>query len=148
MRSTFSSDVLGRPEDFCFATLPVSLKCFSQQFRALSSGAFPPGCNLRQLRCTVTTDFNSAYLKTSSQTLRKHIRCPAMHICEPHRKHLLRHWFYFCIYSACCVRTEVIRLLPAYSLPRECVYRVIAYKWVYMSLYVLGTTAEYTGSEM
>jgi hypothetical protein len=39
MCSTFSSDVHGRPEDFCFATLPVSLNCFNQQFRALSSVA-------------------------------------------------------------------------------------------------------------
>jgi hypothetical protein len=31
--------------------------------------------------------------------------------------------------------TEAIRLLPAYSLPRECVYRVVAYKGVYMSHY-------------
>jgi hypothetical protein len=32
----------------------------------------------------------------SRWTDRKHIRCPAMDICEPHRKHL----FIYCIYSA------------------------------------------------
>jgi hypothetical protein len=47
MRSKFSADGPGRPEDFCFAALPVSLNCFNQRIRALSSGAFSPGCNLR-----------------------------------------------------------------------------------------------------
>jgi hypothetical protein len=35
-------------------------------------------------------------LYVSRRTHRKHIRCPAMDICEPHRKHL----FLYCIYSA------------------------------------------------
>jgi hypothetical protein len=37
---------------------------------------------------------------------REKIRCLAMDLCEPHRKHLLRHWFY------CCVRVHVFRALP------------------------------------
>jgi hypothetical protein len=42
----------------------------------------------------------------------------AVDICEPHRKHL---FLYCCIYSA-LHRNQVIRLLSAYSLSRECVY--------------------------
>jgi hypothetical protein len=54
----------------------------------------------------------------SRRTYRKHIRCLAMDIGKEHRKHL----FLYCIYAR-CIATEVTRLLPAYSLPRECVYQ-------------------------
>jgi hypothetical protein len=65
MHSSFSSDVPGRPEGICFTTLLISLNCFSHCFRALSSDAFSPGCNLHYLHCTVTTDFISPYHKTN-----------------------------------------------------------------------------------
>jgi hypothetical protein len=39
--------------------------------------------------------FCSTYI-VSTRTHRKYIRCPAMDICEPHRKH----FFLYCIYSA------------------------------------------------
>jgi hypothetical protein len=35
------------------------------------------------------------------------------------------------IFTARSITTEIIRLLPAYSLSRECVYRVVAQQWVY-----------------
>ena len=40
MRSTSSSDVLGRPVDFYILTVPVSLNWFIHRFRALSVGGF------------------------------------------------------------------------------------------------------------
>jgi hypothetical protein len=45
-----------------------------------------------------------------------------MDICEQHRKHL---FLYYYIYSA-LHNKDAIRLLPAYPLPRECAYRVVA----------------------
>jgi hypothetical protein len=51
MRSTFSSDVPGRPEDFCFSTiLSFSLQPPIQNIVIWGSS---PGCKLRYLRCTV-----------------------------------------------------------------------------------------------
>jgi hypothetical protein len=35
-----------------------------------------------------------------------------------------------------CIETEVIGLLPEYSLSRECVYRVVAQQRLYMSQYI------------
>jgi hypothetical protein len=49
----------------------------------------------------------------------------------PHRKHLSS----IVLFTARCIATEVIRLLPAYALSRECVYRVVAQQRVYMSQY-------------
>jgi hypothetical protein len=36
------------------------------------------------------------------------------------------------VFTALCIATEVIRLLPEYSLSRECVYRVVAQQRVYI----------------
>ena len=55
----------GRPVDFCFSTVPVSLNWFIHRFKALSVGGFSPGCKLRHLRCTATTHFSSAYRNTN-----------------------------------------------------------------------------------
>jgi hypothetical protein len=45
--------------------------------------------------------------------------------------HIEKHLFLFR-----CTATEFIRLLPAYSFSRECVYRVVAQQRVYMSQYL------------
>jgi hypothetical protein len=37
-----------------------------------------------------------------------------------------------------CIEMEVIQLLPAYLLSRECVYQIVAWKWVYMSQYLFN----------
>jgi hypothetical protein len=37
--------------------------------------------------------------------------------------------FHFVVFAARCMATEIIRLLSAYPLPRECVYRVVAQQW-------------------
>jgi hypothetical protein len=64
----------------------------------------------------------------SRRTYRKHIRCPAMDICEPHKNTASS-----VVFAAHCMATEFIRSLPAYSLPREYVYRVFAQQRFYMS---------------
>jgi hypothetical protein len=61
-----------------------------------------------------------------------------------HRKHI-QQWIYanhiestcssIVIFTARCLETEVIRMLPASSLSREYVYRVVAQQSVYMSQY-------------
>jgi hypothetical protein len=53
-----------------------------------------------------------------------------MDICELHRKNTFSIIF---VFTARCIATEVIRLLTKYSLPWECVYRVVAQQRVYMS---------------
>jgi len=40
---------IGRPVDFCFSTVPVSLNWFIHRFKALSTGGFSPGCKLSPL---------------------------------------------------------------------------------------------------
>jgi hypothetical protein len=79
----------------------------------------------------LTSDLWLDNLRVSRRTHRKHIRCTAMDICEPHRKHL---FLYCCIYSP-MHSNEVIRFFPAYSLSRERVYRVVTQQRVYMSQY-------------
>jgi hypothetical protein len=54
-----------------------------------------------------------------------------MDTCEPYRKHI----FSIVAFTARCIATEVIRLLPAYSLSRECVYSVFAQQLVYKPQY-------------
>ena len=56
---------IGRPVDFCFSTVPVSLNWFIHRFKALSVRGFSPGCKLRHLRCTATAHFSSAYRNTN-----------------------------------------------------------------------------------
>ena len=44
-----STRLIGRPVDFCFSTVPVSLNWFIHRFKALSVGGFSPGFKLRHL---------------------------------------------------------------------------------------------------
>jgi hypothetical protein len=68
-------------------------------------------CRIGQFPCEsyVTTGGQSATYVVWFGPIEKHMRCPAMDICEPHRKHI----FLYFIYKR-CIATEVIRLLPAY----------------------------------
>jgi hypothetical protein len=67
----------------------------------------------------------------STRLHRKHIRCPAMDICEPHRKHL---FLYCCIYSALHSNGSYPIVACIFAVA-ECVYQVVALQWVYMSQY-------------
>jgi hypothetical protein len=46
------------------------------------------------------------------------------------------------LFTACCIATEVIRLLPVYALTRECVYQVVPQQRVYKSQYANHKDAE------
>jgi hypothetical protein len=64
---------------------------------------------------------------------------------EPQKTSVAQQWTYanhtentsssIVVPTARCVATEVILLLPAYSLSGECIYRVVAQQRVYMSQY-------------
>jgi hypothetical protein len=81
---------------------------------------------------SMTSDLWLGYLYSLEAVHRKHIRCPAMDISEPHRKHISSS---IVVFTERCIATEVIRLLSAYSSSRKCVYRVVAEQQVYMSQY-------------
>jgi hypothetical protein len=79
----------------------------------------------------LTSDLQLDYLYSLETDHKKHIRCPAMNICEQHRNTSSSN----VVFTAHCIATEVIRLLPAYPLSRECVHQVVAQQRVYMSHY-------------
>jgi hypothetical protein len=103
-----------------YFTVPVLRLPFSSPptTRRVTVEVFDPATTRAELHMLLHECIHNIY-KVGPQH-RKHIRCLAMVICEQRRKRLLRHWFYCCIYSA------VFRLLPAYSLLQECVYRFVA----------------------
>jgi hypothetical protein len=51
---------------FLFRNTSRFFELFQPMIQGLIIWCFSPGCNLRHLHCTVTTDFNSAYHKTNS----------------------------------------------------------------------------------
>jgi hypothetical protein len=63
----------------------------------------------------------------SRRIYRKHIRC------ENHIEYASSS---IVLFTACCIAKKIIRLLPAYPLPRECVYRVVTQQRVYISQYL------------
>jgi hypothetical protein len=64
---------------------------------------------------------------------------------DPQKTSVSQQWIYanhientsssIVVLTVCCIATEAIRVLPAYSLLGECVYRVVAQQRVYMSQY-------------
>jgi hypothetical protein len=102
----------------CFCGAPSLTRrqvCLSYMLLALASAVFPGSESLRTrdhillsqiwdfpfLRLLQLAGSQWRYWTQPPQgpQHRKHICCLAMDICEPHRKHILRHWFYCCIYS-------------------------------------------------
>jgi hypothetical protein len=58
---------------------------------------------------------------------------------EPHRKHTSS----IVVLTAGCIAIEVIPLLSAYLLSRECVLRVVAQQRIYMSQYIYSVTKKF-----
>jgi hypothetical protein len=57
------------------------------------------------------------------QTQRKHIYCPAMDICKPHRKDLLQQWFCCCMHIVWALPRNWSALLLVEYLLRACLLR-------------------------
>jgi hypothetical protein len=116
---------LGRPlwrengSIFCLYCWPSPAQSFSGPYFTVSDLRLPfssPPTTRRvtvevfdpvstRVELSVIVGFSLYRLGLNHSTERKHIHCPATDICEPYRKHLLRHRFY------CCVRCPQMGLL-------------------------------------
>jgi hypothetical protein len=76
-----------------------------------------------QLNCQLSIIVGFSLYRLGSHHSTENIRCLGMDICEPHRKHILRHRFYCCVHVLRALPRNGSTLLLVACLLRACLPR-------------------------